>query len=75
MRKLLVQIFDEGKCVYTSPDVMEIQKICTQEKATLWDENMRFVNPSNIYVDLSDRLYKMKQKVFNELSAAKYQNV
>ena len=57
MRKLLVPIFEEGKCVYTSPSVMEIQSICTQEKATLWDENMRFVNPSNVYVDLSDNLY------------------
>ena len=72
MRKLLVPIFEEGKCVYTSPSVMEIQSICTQEKATLWDENMRFVNPSNVYVDLSDNLYDLKQKVFKELSAAKY---
>jgi nicotinate phosphoribosyltransferase len=65
-------VFEEGKCVYTSPSVMEIQQICTQEKATLWDENMRFVNPSKVYVDLSDKLYNMKQTVFNELSAAKY---
>ena len=72
MRKLLVPIFEEGKCVYTSPSVMEIQQICTQEKATLWDENMRFVNPSKVYVDLSDKLYNMKHTVFNELSAAKY---
>jgi len=72
MHKLLVPIFEEGKCVYTSPSVMEIQQICTQEKATLWDENMRFVNPSKVYVDLSDKLYNMKQTVFNELSAAKY---
>ena len=69
---LLVPIFEEGKCVYTSPSVMEIQQICTQEKATLWDENMRFVNPSKVYVDLSDKLYNMKQTVFNELSAVKY---
>ena len=74
MRKLLVPIFEEGKCVYTSPSVMEIQQICTQEKATLWDENMRFVNPSKVYVDLSDKLYNMKQTVFNELSAVKYSN-
>ena len=36
---------------------------------------MRFVNPAKVYVDLSDRLYDMKQKVFNELSSAKYHNV
>lgn len=72
MRNLLVQIFDEGKCVYTSPNVMEIREICNKEKETLWDENMRFVNPAKVYVDLSDKLYNLKQKVFNELSAAKY---
>ena len=64
-----------GKCVYTSPNVMEIQDICTKEKATLWDENMRFVNPAKVYVDLSDKLYALKQKVFSELSTAKCQNV
>ncbi|MCD8132616.1 MAG: nicotinate phosphoribosyltransferase [Clostridiales bacterium] len=72
MRKLLVPVFDEGKCVYTSPTVLEIREYCTREKATLWDENMRFINPAKVYVDLSDRLYHMKQKVLNELSAAKY---
>lgn len=72
MRKLLEKIFDEGKCVYTSPNVMEIQRICTEEKNTLWEENKRFVNPAKVYVDLSDKLYELKQKVFNEMSQAKY---
>ncbi|MCC8081944.1 MAG: nicotinate phosphoribosyltransferase [Lachnospiraceae bacterium] len=74
MRRMLVPVFDEGKCVYTSPTVLEIREYCTREKATLWDENMRFVNPAKVYVDLSDRLYHMKQKVLNELSAAKYRS-
>ncbi len=68
LRKLLAQIFDEGKCVYTSPTVPEIREICSREKQTLWDENMRFVNPAEIYVDLSEALYHMKQTVFNEMS-------
>ncbi len=70
LRKLLVQVFDEGKCVYTSPTVSEIREICSREKQTLWDENMRFVNPAEIYVDLSEALYHMKQTVFNEMSEA-----
>ncbi len=69
MRKLLEPIFDEGKCVYTSPTVWEIRDVCNQEKATLWDENMRFVHPAEVYVDLSNKLYEMKQQVFNEMSA------
>ncbi len=72
LRKLLTPIFDEGKCVYTSPSVLEIQEVCDREKATLWDENMRFVNPAEVYVDLSRDLYELKQKVFNEMSAARY---
>ncbi len=72
MRKLLQPVFEEGKCVYTSPTVLEIQEICAREKETLWDENMRFVNPAEVYVDLSKDLYELKQKVFNEMSAARY---
>ena len=72
LRELLVPVFEEGKCVYTSPSVMEIRDRCTKEKDTLWDENKRFVNPSKVYVDLSDKLYETKQQVFKKLSAAKY---
>ncbi len=71
MRKLLVPVFEDGKCIYTSPAVQEIRKYCTAEKTTLWDENMRFVNPAKVYVDLSDQLYRMKQNVLNEMSAAR----
>lgn len=72
MKELLIPIFDKGKCVYTSPTVMEMQEHCNREKATLWNENLRFVNPAEIYVDLSDKLYNLKNRVFAELSEAKY---
>lgn len=47
---------------------MEIQKICTDEKNTLWDESKRFVNPQEVYVDLSQKLYDMKTKLLEEMS-------
>ena len=72
MKELLIPIFDRGKCVYTSPTVMEMQEHCNREKDTLWNENLRFVNPAEIYVDLSDKLYQLKNQVFAELSEAKY---
>ena len=72
MKELLIPIFDKGKCVYKSPTVMEMQEHCNREKATLWNENLRFVNPAEIYVDLSDKLYNLKNRVFAELSEAKY---
>ena len=69
MKELLVPVFKNGECVYTSPTVMEIREFCNQEKETIWDETKRFVNPSKIYVDLSDKLYEMKKKLLNEMSA------
>ncbi len=69
LRELLVPIFVDGECVYTSPSVMEIQKICTQEKETLWDETMRFYNPHEMYVDLSDKLFAIKSELLEEMGS------
>lgn len=68
MRELLVPVFKGGNCVYTSPSVMEIQKICNSEKETIWNETKRFVNPAKIYVDLSDKLYAMKRELLSDMS-------
>ena len=72
LRRLLVPVFENGKCVYSSPTTMEIREICAREKDTLWAENKRFNNPAEVYVDLSDRLYEMKRQVINDLSSVKY---
>ncbi len=68
MRNLLLPIFQNGACVYASPNVMEIQAVCAKEKETLWDEAKRFVNPAIVYVDLSDRLYRLKRSLLCEMS-------
>lgn len=68
MKELLVKVVENGRRCYTSPSVMEIRTICTQEKDTLWDENKRFINPAEIHVDLSQRLYDMKQKLLSKHS-------
>lgn len=68
LRELLVPIFSKGNCVYTSPSVMEIREICQKEQATLWDESRRLINPQNVYVDLSDKLYKIKSELLEEMS-------
>ncbi|MCI8326190.1 MAG: nicotinate phosphoribosyltransferase [Lachnospiraceae bacterium] len=67
LRELLVPIFENGNCIYQSPSVMEIQKICAEEKDTIWDETKRFVNPHKIYVDLSKKLYNLKNDLLNQL--------
>lgn len=67
LRELLVPVFSGGTCVYRSPKVMDIQSACTKEKDTIWDETKRFVNPSRIYVDLSDKLYQLKNELLNQM--------
>ncbi len=66
MREMLIPVIQKGKAVYHSPSVMEIRDICTKEKDTLWDETKRFVNPQEIYVDLSQKLYDMKTALLNQ---------
>lgn len=60
IRELLVPIFINGKCVYENPSLKEISGFCRQELETLWDETRRLVNPHNVHVDLSDKLYELK---------------
>lgn len=66
LRELLVPIFKDGNCIYTSPSVMEIRDICTKEKNTLWEECRRFSNPHQTFVDVSQSLYDVKERLFTE---------
>ncbi len=68
VRELLVPIFEKGICVYNSPEVMEIKEYCSKELDTLWDETRRFMNPHEVYVDLSDKLYDMKKNLLDGFS-------
>ncbi len=74
MRSLLEPIFIGGECVYESPSVMEMRDICTKEKESLWDETKRFVNPHEMYVDLSDRLFKIRTELLEEMSMKQLQD-
>jgi nicotinate phosphoribosyltransferase len=68
LRELLVPVFLKGECVYTSPSVMELREICRKEQETLWEESRRLVNPHEVYVDLSQKLYDLKKDLLEELS-------
>lgn len=73
LRELLVPVFQKGECVYTSPSVMEIRDICQKELNTLWDETRRFANPQEVYVDLSDKLFKIKTDLLEQMGQASIQ--
>lgn len=65
-RELLVPIFKKGKCVYKSPDIDTIRSYCAEQINGLWDEVKRFENPHSYYVDLSQKLWDIKNKLLNE---------
>ena len=63
VRDLHVQLFDKGECVYESPSVDEIREYCKEQLETLWGETLRFENPQTYFVDLSQKLWEMKNNL------------
>ena len=66
VRELLVPIFKDGECVYTSPSVMEIREYCKKELDTVWEESKRLVNPHRVHVDLSKKLWDLKHELLDD---------
>ena len=65
-RELLVPIFKNGELVYKQPSLEEIRAYCAAQVDTLWDEVKRFDNPHRYYVDLSQKLYDIKQELLTK---------
>jgi nicotinate phosphoribosyltransferase len=62
-RPLLEPLFLKGECVYEAPKLEDIRSYCAQQLATLWDEVTRFENPHKYYVDLSQPLWDLKDRL------------
>lgn len=67
-KKLQVKIFEKGKQVYFSPTVKEIAKYRAEQVESLWDEVKRFENPHTYYVDLSEKLWNLRDELLNSHS-------
>ena len=65
-KELQVPIFLGGQLVYQQPTLQEIQRYCQAQVDTLWDEVKRFDNPHNYYVDLSQKLWDIKQDLLRK---------
>ncbi|MGI6200773.1 MAG: nicotinate phosphoribosyltransferase [Christensenellales bacterium] len=65
-RELLVPVFVDGKCVYKQPGLWDIQAYAKQEMSELWDEYKRLKNPHVYKVDLSQKLYDLKQRMLTQ---------
>lgn len=66
VRELQVEIFREGKLVYSMPSVMDRRDYCSKEMETLYPEIKRLENPHEYYVDLSDNLLNTKKRLIKE---------
>ena len=64
-RELMVPIFLNGEFVYQVPDLQASRSYCQRQVDSLWDEVKRFENPHNYYVDLSQKLWDIKQNLLN----------
>ena len=67
LRELMAPLFQNGKRLYASRPTMEIRDYCLGEQETLWEESRRLVNPHEVHVDLSRRLYDMKIALLDRL--------
>lgn len=65
-RELLVPVFEKGKLVYNLPPLDEIRDHCAREIATMWKEVLRFENPHEYNVDLSEKLWNLKQSMISK---------
>jgi nicotinate phosphoribosyltransferase len=59
-------IYLQGKQVYELPTLAQIREHCAQSLGEMWDEVRRFTNPHNYYVDLSDKLWNIKNDMIQE---------
>lgn len=68
VREILLPISKNGECLYKSPTLKEIAAYCREEKDTLWDETKRLFYPHRVYVDLSQKLYAVKQSLLDQMT-------
>ena len=64
-KELMVPVFENGKQVYSSPSVKEIAAYHAKTFAAFSDSYKRILNPHIYKVDLSKKLYDLKQELIN----------
>lgn len=67
-RELYVKVFDKGELVYKSPEPKTIREYCEEQVETIWDEVQRFENPHTYYVDLSEKLWQIRDDLFKQFT-------
>ena len=66
VRELMRPVFKSGECVYPAYTVTEICQYAATERDTLWEEHRRLIRPHKMPVDLSEKLYNLKQALITK---------
>ena len=66
VKELQVPIFIDGIQVYEVPKAIESKQYCAQDFQTIYPEIKRSSNPHGYYVDLSEKLLKLKKDLINK---------
>lgn len=65
-KELYVDAFIDGKRVLPQQNVYQLQANCHDSLNGFWDEYKRLSNPHDYKVDLSDKLYQLREKLIYE---------
>lgn len=68
MEEQHILIFKDGKQVYNLPTTKEVKEYANKMFNCLWEEVTRFINPQKYYVDLSEKLYRLKYKMLGDIN-------
>ena len=69
-KELQVPIFENGRLVYEQPSIDEIAAYVRQQlDHEIWEEEQRFENPHNHYMDMTPELYEEKMNLLYEARA------
>ena len=69
-KELMVPIFKNGELVYDVPALDDVRAYSIEQIGLLWDEVKRFHNPHSYYVDLSQKLWDIKQDMIRKVRGA-----
>ena len=65
-KELLQPIFVDGELVYQQPKLQQICAFAREEMESFWEEYRRLRNPHVYKVDLSQKLYDLKQELLKK---------
>ena len=66
IKELQIPVFINGTKLYKSPSLKEVREYASLELNSLWEEIRRFDYPHEYHVDLSEKLWNIKQDLIKD---------